>query len=78
MAVVPPINRCQPRFVAYCRAHGLAEGDEWKPHEYITWILRMSDEFKRLKRMKHTDIFTRVLHEEFTEYLRRPPYESTQ
>lgn len=24
----------------------------------------MSDEFKRLKRMKHTDIFTRVLHEE--------------
>lgn len=69
MAKVPNLAECQPRFIAYCKAHGLHEGDEWKSYEYINWINRKAAEYKRSIRKSYHDILTPVEHEEFTRFL---------
>lgn len=45
MAKVPNLVECQPRFVAYCKAHGLREGDEWQTWEYMAWISKKQRNF---------------------------------
>ena len=64
----------QPRFQAYLAHMGVSHKSEGKMHNYIVWISRLAEDYKRLH-----DI--RTLHgrqDEFTDYVRRradePPY----
>ena len=38
-------------FKAYVKAKNLADGDEWKSHEYMAWITGKHTEFKKLQGM---------------------------
>lgn len=69
MAVVINLMECQPRFVAYCQANGLTEGDEFKTYEYIIWVSRMITDFKKSFGMKHTDTITSGMQEELTQWI---------
>jgi hypothetical protein len=36
-----------PYFKAYINAKGLKDGDEYMPHEYLTWIQRQHNDFRK-------------------------------
>jgi len=71
MDKVPNFSECQPRFIAFCKAHGLMEGDDFKPYEYIIWVQEKVAEFRKLKGFKSHEPFTDVMHAEFTRFLGR-------
>jgi hypothetical protein len=74
MAKVPNLNECQPRFVAFCKAHNLTEGDYFKPHEYINWINEKASEFKKIHGLGRFDTLSKLGNdgqERFTEWLMR-------
>ncbi|MDQ0154937.1 hypothetical protein [Robertmurraya andreesenii] len=49
MAIVTNLSHCQPYFKAYCAEHGLTDGDEWKTWEYMAWISRKWEDYRRLR-----------------------------
>ncbi|MBE2919991.1 hypothetical protein HPK02_14655 [Anoxybacillus flavithermus] len=71
MAKMPNFSECQPRFIAFCKAHGLTEGDDFKPYEYIIWVQEKVAEFRKLKGFKSHEPFTDGMHAEFTRFLGR-------
>ena len=72
MAKVPNLAECQPRFVAYCEANGLHEGDEWQTWEYMAWISKKAAEFRKLHGLSRWDSFNKLGadgHKQFTRFL---------
>lgn len=46
MTTVPDLHTCQPRFVLYCTAHGMCEGDEWHTWAFMAWIGQIVARYK--------------------------------
>lgn len=68
---VTNLEECQPRFIAFCKAHDLSEGDEWQKWDYMAWIANKANEFRRLNGLKDWDSLGKLEngHARFTEYL---------
>ncbi|HDR7208202.1 hypothetical protein [Bacillus cytotoxicus] len=52
---VTNLEECQPRFVSFCKAHNLSEGDEWQTWDYMVWVANKANEFRRLHGLKNWD-----------------------
>ncbi|KFN03252.1 hypothetical protein D0U04_13740 [Bacillus clarus] len=66
---VTNLEECQPRFIAFCKAHNLSEGGEW----YMAWIGNKANEFRRLHGLKNWDSLGKLVngHVRFTKYLQK-------
>lgn len=64
--IVENFSQYQPRFRAYLRFLGAKEGDTVKLYEYIIWVTRKCDEYKRMHGLK---CLSERDHEKFTEWL---------
>lgn len=70
MPTIPRLDEYQPRFTLYMLDKKLNPGDRYTVYEYIIWVSRFSSEFKKMKKMHHTDILPPSLQDEFTEYIK--------
>ncbi|MEI4802002.1 hypothetical protein WAZ07_11820 [Bacillus sp. FJAT-51639] len=61
----------QPRFIAFCKAHNLSEGNNWKTRGYMAWISKKANGFRRLHGLDGWDSLGKLedRHAWFTEYL---------
>ncbi|PGO61800.1 hypothetical protein CN980_29155 [Bacillus cereus] len=68
---VTNLEECQPRFVSFCKAHNLSEGDEWQTWDYMAWISKKANEFRRLHGLKNWDSLGKLINgqDRFTEFL---------
>jgi hypothetical protein len=66
--IVKDLENCQPNFRAYCKAHNLKSGDIWITYDYMAWIFRKDEEFRRLKGLRK-DESMRPWSKEFTKFL---------
>ncbi|PFZ35484.1 hypothetical protein COL77_29390 [Bacillus wiedmannii] len=60
MFIVKNLNNCNYRFNLFCKAHSLSEGDEWVTWEYITWITRNVNEFKKIHGLNEFDALEKL------------------
>lgn len=60
MFIVKNLNNCNSRFNSFCKAHSLSEGDEWVTWEYITWITRKVQEFKKIHGLNEFDALEKL------------------
>ncbi|MDP1457943.1 hypothetical protein Q8G37_15975 [Bacillus wiedmannii] len=68
---VTNLAECQPRFIAFCKAHNLSEGDEWRTWDYTAWVANKANEFRRLHGLKNWDSLGTLVNgqDRFTEFL---------
>ncbi|MDA2116721.1 hypothetical protein PDN31_15330 [Bacillus cereus] len=69
--IVTNLEERQPRFIAFCKAHDLSEGGEWQTWDYMAWVSKKANEFRRLHGLKNWDSLGKLENgqERFTEYL---------
>ncbi|WP_242293050.1 hypothetical protein [Bacillus cereus group sp. BfR-BA-01441] len=60
MFIVKNLNNCNYRFKLFCKVHSLSEGDEWITWEYITWITRKVNEFKKMHGLNEFDALEKL------------------
>ncbi|KXY25724.1 hypothetical protein AT267_27235 [Bacillus cereus] len=70
MKVTDLTNR-QPRFIAYCKALNIAEGSEWQTGDYMAWVSKKANEFRRLHGLRDWDSLGKLEggQDRFTEFL---------
>ncbi|MFB5588486.1 hypothetical protein ACE41I_17490 [Bacillus cereus] len=68
---VTNLEECQPRFVLFCKVHNLSEGDEWQTCDYMAWVSKKANEFRRLHGLKNWDSLGKLINgqDRFTEFL---------
>jgi hypothetical protein len=60
----------QPYFQAYINAMNLKDGDEYMPHEYLTWIQRKHNDFRKLHGIPADVGYTVEQSRMFADYVR--------
>lgn len=65
---VTNLEECQSRFVSFCKAHNLSEGDEWQTWDYMAWVSKKANE---LHGLKNWDSLGKSINgqDRFTEFL---------
>ncbi|MGI2709047.1 hypothetical protein [Bacillus cytotoxicus] len=68
---VTNLEECEPRFVSFCKAHNLSEGDEWQTWDYMVWVANKANEFRRLHGLKNWDSLGKLENgqDRFKKYL---------
>ena len=50
--IINDLGKSQPYFRAYCLAKRLVNGDVWSSVNYLSWIERMQDKYRKLKGLR--------------------------